>query len=282
MTAALGDGPLLTLEDLGPGDASPPISVLGKAELLFAAFDGVRTTLGLTELSRLSGVPKATAYRLAQELVHLNFLERVESGYQLGWRMFELGQLVPGPAKLRRAARPALNDLHVLTGAVIHLAVPDGDHSLYLERFAGRREAHISNSVSDRFPQCFTASGKLFLAQSLHAEVIIKMLERGNFRRPTNKSVGSGHQLRDQLDAIRKRGWSLEQEECLNGYKSYAVPILIDGSLGVAAAISATINVNRRDDHQVMRALTSASADISQGLRHTITGVRSVLHSRQR
>jgi DNA-binding IclR family transcriptional regulator len=276
MTAIIDDPATLN----GDGSVNHSLSVLGKAQLLFAAFNGARTTLGLTELSRLSGVPKASAYRLAQELVRLNFLERVAGGYQLGWRMFELGQLVPGPARLRRIARPTLNDLHAVTKAVIHLAVPDGEHSFYLERFAGRRQAYVLGSVSDRFPQCFTASGKLFLARSHDSDRIIKMLERGEFKRPTNKSVMSADVLRGQLEAVRERGWSVEREECLEGYKTYAVPIDVDGSLGVSASVSATIDIDRRDDQQVMRALRAASADIGQGLRHSITGVRGVLHSR--
>ena len=51
-------------------------SVLGKAHLLLTAFTAGPTTMGLTELSRESGVSKASAHRLAVELAGLGLLTR--------------------------------------------------------------------------------------------------------------------------------------------------------------------------------------------------------------
>ncbi|ROO60582.1 IclR family transcriptional regulator [Micromonospora sp. Llam0] len=242
------------------------VSVLGKAHQLFGAFDGSRTTLGLTDLSRRSGVPKATAYRLAQELVQLHLLERVTDGYQLGWRMFELGQLVPGPANLRRVARPALTDLHATIKAVIHLAVPHGLDTLYLERLAGRRDKRIHTAVGTRLPLWFTASGKLFLAHSADSEYALSVLERGDVTARTRRSLRSSAQLRAQLAMIRERRWAEEHEECLDGYKTYAVPITVGGPQQVSAAVSATVEVGRRDDQQIARTLWAAATEISRAL----------------
>ncbi|GAB2622328.1 transcriptional regulator [Paractinoplanes abujensis] len=242
-----------------------PSSVLGKAFLLFSAFDGARTTLGLTDLSRRSGIPKATAYRLAQELVDLNLLERAESGYRLGWRMYELGQLVPGPANLRHVARPALMDLHSATRAAVHLAVPHGPDTLYLERLAGRRDARLHTAVGNRIPLWYAASGKLFLAHSPDLDDLVAALDREAAPR-TRHSVRSAAQLRGQLAAVRERRWSAEYEECVEGYKSYAVPVTLDGPQHVVAAVSATLAVSRHDDQQVVRALWTTAAHISRSL----------------
>ncbi|MBM2614710.1 IclR family transcriptional regulator [Actinoplanes sp. LDG1-06] len=243
-----------------------PPSVLGKAFLLFGAFDGARTTLGLTDLSRRSGVPKATAYRLAQELVDLNLLERVEAGYQLGWRMYELGQLVPGPANLRHLARPVLMDLHSATRAVVHLAVPHGFDTLYLERLAGRRDARLHTAVGNRIPLWFAASGKLFIAHSADAEHLLTALDRDGVPPRTSHSVRTAAQLRPQIAAIRERRWAVEQEECVEGYKSYAVPVTVSGPHQVVAAVSATLPLARRDDQPVIRALWATAAHISRSL----------------
>src|SRR4051812_24950948 len=126
------------VEASGSGDdADYPNSVLGKAQLLLGAFESGAFQLRLTELSRRSGVPKASAYRLAQELVQWGLLERTGDTYQLGMRVFELGQRVPVAAVLRRVARPLLTDLFAATRATIHLAVLDGGHVLYVEKVAG-------------------------------------------------------------------------------------------------------------------------------------------------
>ncbi len=246
-----------------------PSSVLGKAHQLLTAFDSNRPTLGLTDLSRRSGVPKATAYRLAQELVQLSLLDRVADGYQLGWRMFELGQLVPGPANLRRVARPALMDLHASTKAVVHLTVPHGLDTLFLERLAGRRDARLQAKVGTRVPIWFSASGKLFLAHSPEAEHTLSLLDRGDVTPLTRNSIRDSRRLRAELPAIRERRWAEEHEECLDGYRSYAVPITLGGPRQVVAAVSATLDIARRDDQQVARALWAAAADITRTLQRS-------------
>jgi DNA-binding IclR family transcriptional regulator len=251
-----------------PEAAGHPASVLGKAQLLLAAFDGNRPTLGLTDLSRRSGIPKATAYRLAQELVQLSLLERVEDGYQLGWRIFELGQLVPGPANLRRIARPALMDLHAATKAVVHLAVPHGLDTLLIERLVGRRDTRVHTSVGIRVPIWFSASGKLFIAHSAQAEHTMSLLDQGDITPLTHHSVRTAKQLRAQVASIRERRWAQEREECLEGYRTVAVPITVGGSTQVVAAMSATLDVNRRDDQQIIQALWASAAYISRSLHY--------------
>ncbi|GAA4091340.1 IclR family transcriptional regulator [Nocardioides kongjuensis] len=250
--------------------AGAPPSVLGKAYLLLAAFDDGHPRLGLTELSRRSGVPKASAYRLSQELVALGFLDRVDNSYQLGWRVFELGQRVPGPAQLRSVARPVLMDLHTATRAVIHLAVPRGNDTVHLERIAGRRDSRVQTAIDTRIPQWFTASGKIFLAHSDQADEALSALERGEVIPLTPHSICNGRALRSQLAEVRERRWAAEREECIEGYKTYAVPITVAGSTEVVAALSATMEVARRDDQQVTHALWAAAHDIGRGLRRRL------------
>jgi DNA-binding IclR family transcriptional regulator len=244
-----------------------PISVLGKAHEIFAAFDPSGAALGLADLARRSGVPKATAYRIAQELVSLNFLERVDDRYQIGWRMFELGQMVPGPAHLRDTARPALLDLHKSTNAVIHLAVRHGHDTLYLERLAGRQDARVLSAVGTRCPLWFTASGKLFLAFDDDLEATLAAFQGTDSEPRTRSSLRTVAQLRHELAATRERRWADERGECLDGYKSFAVPITGAGQDDVVAAISASLTNDRRDDQIVARALWAAGAEISRSLR---------------
>ncbi|NDK91153.1 IclR family transcriptional regulator [Gordonia desulfuricans] len=245
--------------EIGSGATTHPISVLGKAHQLLAAFGAGPSTMGLTELSRRSGVPKASAHRLAMELSSLGLLERTPDGYQLGWRMFELGQLVPGPASLRSMARPALMDLRSATKGVTHLAVPQGSECVYLERFAGRREMRLLASVEYRVPMHTTASGQLFLA---YGDFTPSELDAA-----TMPHLGITRRERDlRFASIRERRYSDENQRCVPGYKTIAVPVFGPATGGVVAAISISMAAERRDDQKVLHALWSASADISRGL----------------
>jgi DNA-binding IclR family transcriptional regulator len=240
---------------------SCPASVLGKAHLLLAAFGLGHTTLGLTELSRRSGVPKASAHRLAVELVGLGLLARTPQGYQLGWQIYELGQLVPGPARLRATARPALMDLRMATRAVVHLAVPQGLECLYLERLAGRREMALIASVGTRMPSHLTASGRLFLAYAKPESLAGLGTDALDVL-----GVNHYHQVSQVLSGICERRYSEEQQECVAGFKTFAVPVDYAGPEHVIASISATLPIDRRDDQHVLHALWATSREISQSL----------------
>ncbi|MBT2224938.1 IclR family transcriptional regulator [Nonomuraea sp. NEAU-A123] len=247
-------------------DAAYPNSVLGKAQLLLGAFESGAFHLRLAELSRRSGVPKASAYRLAQELVQWGLLERRGDSYQLGMRMFELGQRVPVSAMLRRVARPLLTDLFAATRAAIHLAVLDGGHVLYVEKVAGEANVHTHSRVGGRLPATCTATGKVLLAARSDREERLRRLELTGLPSLTPRTVGSVEDLRRQLVIVRERGYAVEREEILLGFGSVAVPVAgADGT--VVASVSATAPVARLETRLLLPALRSTAAGISRAFR---------------
>ncbi|MGP3775804.1 IclR family transcriptional regulator [Streptomyces sp. SDT5-1] len=253
-------------------------SVLGKAHLVLGAFTSGSTCLGLSELSRRSGVPKATVHRLGGELVELGYLSRTPDGYQLGWRIFELGRLVPGPAHLRAVARPAMLDLRSATRAVIHLAVPHGTDCCYLERLGGRREAAVVAAVGSNVSRPLTVSGRVLLAYSDDQEDVLADLEEQRADGVPGSDRLDPVALRAELAQIRARRWAQERESCMHGYNSFAVPIMYFGDDRVVATISATVPADRRDDQQLVHALWATAADIGRGLHRQETRT----HARQR
>jgi DNA-binding IclR family transcriptional regulator len=253
--------------ECGDHDEDPacPNSVLGKAQLLLGAFESGAFQLRLTELSRRSGVPKASAYRLAQELVRWGLLERRGECYQLGMRIFELGQRVPASAVLRAVARPTLTDLFATTRATIHLAVLDGSHVLYLEKFAGEANVHSHSRVGGRLPASCTATGKLLLALSPSAEEQLDHFAETGLPHLTSRTVSSLDELRRQLSLIRARGFAIEIEETLPGFGSIAVPVAgADGT--VHAAVSAAAEASRLVPRRLLPELRSAAAAIARAM----------------
>ena len=112
MTAVPVSSPVFDLDPAPPPASSVDLaSVLGKARLILDTFDSDTTDLSLTELTRRSGVAKASVHRLAGELVEWGLLERAGTKYRLGLRLFELGQMVPRQRILRDAALPYMEDL---------------------------------------------------------------------------------------------------------------------------------------------------------------------------
>lgn len=255
----------------GVSEGGYPVSVLGKAHLLLSAFAGGPNHMGLTELSRSSGLPKATVHRLGTELASLGYLSRSGSCYQLGWRIFELGRLAPEPASLSAVARPVLLDVKEAVRAfVVHLTVPRDSTTFYLERLAGRREIGFTSVMGQSAPSLLTASGRIFLATSADRDTLLDTFDHATYQRFTQMTGRAGRdQLHEMLDLIDEQGWAIEKDECVTGMKTLAVPVRYGNE--VIAGISASIRSKRQDDQSVLHTLWEASADIGRALRSRST-----------
>ncbi|MGW6442312.1 IclR family transcriptional regulator [Lentzea sp. NPDC055074] len=256
-------------------DSGRPSSVLGKAQLLLRAFESGTYQLGLTDLSRRSGVPKASAYRLAQELVEWGLLERRGDHYQLGMRMFELGQRVPTSAVLRSVAGPALADLFAVTRATIHLAVLDGAHVLFLEKVAGEANILSHSRIGGRLPAPCTATGKVLLAAATDLDEHLARFREAGLAHLTSRTVSSVDDLRKQLTAVQAQGFALEIEETMPGVGSLAVPVTgADGT--VHAAVSTTAPVTRLTPRHLLPQLRTTAATIARALDRALLAAAAV------
>ncbi|GAA4809505.1 IclR family transcriptional regulator [Actinomycetospora chlora] len=246
-------------------DAGCPNSVLGKARLILGAFEAGAYRLRLTELSRRSGVAKASCYRIAQELVQWGLLERVGDSYQLGLAVFELGQRVPVSAVLRVVARPLLVDLFAATRATVHLAVLEGSHVLYVEKVAGEANILTHSEVGGRLPATCTATGKVLLATRPEGEAVVAGLDGTPLVRPTSRSTPTPEALRAQLVEVRRAGFAVELEETKVGFGSVAVPVVgADGS--VSAAVSTTLPADRIATARLVPALRATANGIARAV----------------
>ncbi|MFE2043126.1 IclR family transcriptional regulator [Streptomyces sp. NPDC059477] len=243
-------------------------SVLGKVQLILESFGHDDEHLSLTEITRRSGMAKASVHRLAQELLRWGVLERHGSDYRLGMRLFEIGQRVPRQRILRDAARPYMEDLHQSTSETIHLAVLDGREVLYLEKVPGHGQVSKPSRVAGRLPLHCTATGKVLLAFGPHSlvdEVVAAPLER-----ITPRTVATPGLLLKELARARDTGHAVEYEQTRVGYLSVAVPLV--GATGTTmGALSVTAPVFRADVRKYAGLLELAGRRVSK----TITAMSS-------
>jgi DNA-binding IclR family transcriptional regulator len=254
---------LMPLPAVADPAACGPTSVLGKVQLILDSFSADSDELSLTELVRRSGVAKATVHRLAAELVTCGLLERAETRYRLGLRLFEFGQIVPRQRILRDAALPYMQDVLAATGETIHFAIHEGLDVLYVEKIIGHRGLNQESRVAGRLPLYCTATGKAILAFSPPA-LLAEVLGRG-LAPVTRYTVTSPAVLRKQIERIRGEKISLESEETRLGYMSMAVPVFGSRSV-LAGAISVTAPTTRMNAQRFTGALCAAAAGITRTL----------------
>ncbi|MFF0014028.1 IclR family transcriptional regulator [Streptomyces sp. NPDC005374] len=242
-------------------DAPPPKSVLARGTALLRVCGESGTALSLAELALRTGLPKPTAHRLVGELVRLGLVERTaEGGYRIGLELFVLGQSAPSVRELRDTALPYLGDLHEATHENVHLAVPDGTDTLFLEKITGRRATPIVSRSGGRLPAHCTATGKVFLA--LDPRPPGRALPR-----LTPRTLVLPGQLARDLARTRARGYGVNLEEAEIGVSAVAAPVYSRGpGSRPVAAISVTGSTRRLDMDRVGARVCAAARALTRAL----------------
>lgn len=245
----------------GDGLGNGANSVLGKARLILESFEIDDMDLSLSEISRRTGISKATVHRLSQELLDWGMLERSGCEYRLGMRAFELGARVPRFRVLRDAVRPFMAALHVETREAVHLAVLDGLDVLYLEKLTGVRQTPRPSQIAGRMPLHSTATGKMLLAFS-PPRLLDETIERG-LNRITQFTIVVPGVLAAQLRRVREQQYSVEREETMIGYCSVAVPLFGASGL-ILGSLSITAPTFRADIEKLVGSLVRAQRRIEE------------------
>lgn len=149
----------------------------GVAERLTQILDvfasGPETVL-LEDVIRITELPRSTAFRLLTQLVQLEWLEHDSSGYRLGAMAARLGgggARTVDHAPLRAAAAQPLNDLHLATGAVAHLAVLERGSVHFLDKIGGPFVHTVPSHVGRRLPAIGSMLGLALLANETPEQV---------------------------------------------------------------------------------------------------------------
>ncbi|MBM7774788.1 DNA-binding IclR family transcriptional regulator [Actinokineospora baliensis] len=114
---------------------------------------------GLTRLAEATGLPKATAYRLLEQLTGLGAVAKVRGRYRVGPRIGVWGQTwLPGQG-LVRAARGPMRALARATATTIGVVVPAGERAVLIGGVAGRPNRLVRLDAGTAWSRA-TAAGK--------------------------------------------------------------------------------------------------------------------------
>ncbi len=203
------------------------IGVLDKAVSVLHTI--AQSPCGLAELCERTGLPRATAYRLAAALEVHRLLARDDEGrWRLGPALNELAAHVNDP--LLAASAGVLPLLREATGESVQLYRREGTTRVCvaaLEPAAGLRD---TVPVGARLPMTAGSGAKVLLAHS-DAATQKAVLPTAKFTERT-------------LAEVRRRGWAQSVAERESGVASVSVPVR-DGRGAVIAAISVSGPVDR-------------------------------------
>lgn len=237
--------------------SAPGESVTSRALSLLDAFDEGHRVLTLSQVSRRSGIPIATAQRRLRDLVDGRLLaQRPDGRYEIGARMWHLG-LLSRPTTLREAALPHVQDLVAFTRHTAHVAVLERLGALVIDRIAGSRTVPTRHSPGGRLPLYCTAVGKALLAfapQDVQAQVERAMVPHTKFTH-TDPLV-----LRRQLIEIRRTRVAISDQEHRVGISSVAVPVFVQQEVVAAIGLLTPIGAHPRSSSEALQVCAAAIA----------------------
>jgi len=207
-------------------ETSSDRSPVTKALRLLAHVARRKEAVTLADLSRTLGLPKPTAYRLAAALEATGFLERELIGrrYRIGSTFEEIALSALRHGAGHGARRVLMDQLAQRIGARINLVVMKAGCVAFVEWVESTTPLRVGIDPATPMPVHCTASGKLLLAFAA-AEVRREVLRAAPFSALTPHSITSARALERELERIRARGWSEDDQELLLGVNCLAVPI---------------------------------------------------------
>jgi len=251
------------------GNRRGSVQSIDRAVLILRCFDARHPELGISELSRLTGLSTSTVHRLLTSLVE-NELVRptAHRRYSLGPLIAQLGRSGGLPTGLREVALPVARQLRdeVDETVGIHELLPNGRRAV-VEQVEGRQELRRTyTEFGVPIPLPHGAPGKAMLAH-LPAERREWWLARP-IDPATPSTIADPEALRRQLDEIRVRGWAYSDAERTTGIRAVAAPVF-DHTGSVAGALGLSVPTVRMSPQRVQelgRRVKDAAWQVSQRL----------------
>jgi IclR family pca regulon transcriptional regulator len=232
--------------------ASYRVEALAKGLRILTLFSEQETTLRLTEIAERTGIPLPTVFRLVSTLEEEGFAERLADGqYRPGRNVLRLGFAALQALDLVELSRGPLQALADETKETVNLGVLAADQILYLIRLRNSDLVTANIQVGSSLPAVYTSMGKLLLAY-LDKRALDRVLTNESFTaRGGPNAVRSRTALREQLSAVRARGFAIQDQEVAYGLRSIAGP-LRDETGKVIAAVNIAVQAAEYDVERLL------------------------------
>lgn len=214
---------------------------LDKALKLLSYFTAERSVIGLSELSRLSGMPKATVYRMISTLQEHGFISKVsvmgkDNQYKLGLRFLEYGKLVSEDLEIRKIALPYMEKLRDKINECVQLIIKDDNEAVYIEKLECSQYIRLYTRTGRRAPLHGGACPRAILT-FLPDKEIKSLLDAGPLTKVTESTIADKEELLKLIEQDRKRGYTVSFGELEPKTVAIGAPIF-DHTGAVVASIS--------------------------------------------
>lgn len=178
----------------------------------------------LSELAIELDMAKSTIHRYLQTLLKCEYLIKEGDKYFVSLRFLDIGEVARNRKKGYRMAMQKVDELAGETDERAQFLVEEHGRAIYVHRKAGSHAVHTDPGIGKREHLHATSAGKALIAAWDDDRFDAWYGER-DLPAFTDNTITTKAELMDEVERIRKRGYSTNEQEIIEGLRAIGVPI---------------------------------------------------------
>jgi len=246
---------------------------LDKGLIILSLFDRDHTSRQLSEISKITGINKTSVYRFVNTLVKLGYLRKNENNslLRLGPESFVLGHKFFHGFDMLQRVKPIIEKTFLEHKISIDSAMLHGHTLISLYR----RE--VPNLIFLRLPLVMKdlharAMGKAVLANINNKDLSV-YLNKIKFKKLTPSTIDNQKALLKDLRLSKERGYSINNEEYVNGLICIGAPVVNFNTNKVMGAVSLDFPASEYSLESIESSYTGILTKLASELSEAITSV---------
>ena len=194
----------------------------------------------LSELTEYMELDKSSVFRLLSTLMKFGLVRQDEhrKTWQLGYRIFSLAGALRGQLKITELAASPLRELAAATHENAHLAVRSGLKAVFIDRERASKAIASNTDIGDTEDLHCTAVGKCLIS-ALSADELERLYGDAPMQRYTDRTITSLRELSAELEAVRARGYGVDDGEFEPNVVCIAAPVYdymgrVEAAIGIS------------------------------------------------
>ena len=230
----------------------------------------LRQPIGVSELARVTQIPKSSVQRCLVTLQQAGWLRIVDLAHArwgVTMKALALGLRGAGEQDLRDVAGPAMKGLAAETDETVLLGLRDGADYVIIAREDSTQVVRVHLDIGARPPLRATSGGVAIMAL-LGAAEIDELLQREVVTKYADFPLPSSDELRQEIVRTAERGYALNMSSSWYRPHVASIAAAITNSAGrPMAALTLSIPESRYErarEADLARLVTSAAAEVSR------------------
>ncbi|WP_433633600.1 IclR family transcriptional regulator [Halomicrococcus sp. NG-SE-24] len=199
-------------------------------------------TASISEVASELDLAKSTVHRHLSTLKRSEYVIKKPEGYALSLKFLDLGEFTRTRDTVYQLAEETVVELATETDERAQFLVEEHGQAVYVYRANGSHAVTADTHIGKRIPIHASAAGLAILSE-LPTDRIETIIDQHGLESLTNETITEPDELYSELEEIRERGFSINDQGYIEGLRAIGAPVLDkNGTVIGGLSISGPIN----------------------------------------